>query len=150
VDTTAVSVARTALYEALRGSAALASWRVHRTTPRQIAAPCIYLDSVEMSTDTVNGATFVECMFPIILVHDGAVRAQVEALDDMLAHVWTAAMTVGDPTDSRPVNLDVGGPTLRSHLVRVGVLVQAITLCPPTLVTPATSPGGNTRELNNL
>lgn len=135
-DATAVSVARSALYDALRSSAALASWRVHRVTPRQIAAPTIYIDSVELSNDSVEGATFVECRFPIVLVHDGAVRAQVEALDDMLAHVWTAAMTVGDPIDSRPVNLDVGGPTLRSHLVRVGVPIQAITLCPPTLVTP--------------
>ena len=134
-DATAVSVARTALYDALRASPALAQWRVHRTTPRQIAAPTIYIDSVEMGVDRNVGAGFVECMFPVILVHDGAVRAQVEALDDMLAHVWTAATTVGDPSDSRPVNLDVGGPTLRSHLLRVGVHVQAYTMCPPTLVT---------------
>jgi len=139
MDSTAVSVARTALYEALRASAALATWRVHRVTPRQIAAPTIYLDSVEMFNDTINGATFVDCLFPIVLVHDGAVRAQVEALDDMLAHVWQAAMTVGDPQDSRPVNLDVGGPTRRCQLVRVSIPVQAITLCPPTLVTPELS-----------
>ena len=135
MDTTAVSVARTALYDALRASSALAQWRVHRVTPRQIAAPTIYIDSVELGVDDVNGATFVTVMFPIILVHDGAVRAQVEALDDMLAHVWVAAMQVGDPTDSRPVNLDVGGPTLRSHQMRVEVPVQAYTLCPPTLAT---------------
>ena len=135
-DLTAVSVARTALYDALRGSQALAQWRVHRTTPRQIAAPTIYIDAVEMSVDDGTGAGVVEVMFPIILVHDGAVRAQVEALDDMLAHVWSAAMQVGNPTDSRPANLDVGGPTLRSHLVRVGVPVLAYTMCPSTLVTP--------------
>ena len=136
MDTTAVSVARTALYDALRASAALSSWRVHRVTPRQIAAPTIYLDAVELSEDNLGGsATLVECMFPIVLVHDGAVRAQVEALDDMLAHVWTAALTVGNPTDSRPVALDVGGPTLRSHLVRVGVHIQAYTMCAPSLVT---------------
>ena len=135
MDTTAISVARTALYDALRADTALTSWRVHRTTPRQIAAPTIYIDSVEMGTDDVNGAVFVECMFPVVIVHDGAVRAQVDALDDMLAHVWTAALSVGTPADSRPVNLDVGGPTLRSHLLRVGVPVLAYTLCPPTLVT---------------
>jgi hypothetical protein len=134
-DTTAVSVARTALYDALKDSAALQSWRVHRVTPRQIAAPTIFLDSAELSRDTENGVDFVTCLFPVTLVHDGAVRAQVEALDDMLAHVWTAALTVGDPTDSRPIDLDVGGPTLRSHVVRVGVPVQAYTMCPPSLVT---------------
>ncbi len=139
-DATAVSVARTALYDALRADTALASWRVHRNTPRQIAAPTIYIDSVEMSEDNTGGARFVECMFPVVIVHDGAVRAQVEALDDMLAHVWTAATTVGDPTDSRPVNLDVGGPTLRSHLLRVGVLIQAYTLCPPDLATTGVTP----------
>jgi hypothetical protein len=104
-------------------------------TPRQIAAPTIYIDSVELNQDEINGATFVTVNFPVVLVHDGAVRAQVEALDDMLAHVWTAAMQVGDPTRSRPVNLDVGGPTLRSHLLSVEVPVQAYTMCPPTLVT---------------
>ena len=139
-DTTAVSVARTALYEALRADPALVSWRVWRTTPRQIAAPTIYIDSVELDEDNVNGARFVICTFPIVLVHDGAVRAQVEALDDMLAHVWTAALQVGDPTRSRPDNLDVGGPTLRSHLVSVGVPVQAYTMCPPTLVTTGVTP----------
>lgn len=134
-DLTAISVARTALYDALRTSTALDPWRVHRVTPRQIAAPTIYLDSAELFTNTQDGVEFVTCLFPVTLVHDGAVRAQVEALDDMLAYVWTAALTVGDPTDSRPIDLDVGGPTLRSHVVRVGVSVQAYTMCPPSLVT---------------
>ena len=138
--TTAISNARTALFDALRAAAPLNPWRVHRTTPRQIAAPTIYLDSAEMSVDSVNGVGFIVVMFPVVLVHDGAVRAQVDALDDMLAHVWTAALTVGDPSDSRPVNLDVGGPTLRSHVVRVGVTVQAYTLCPPSLVTAGGTP----------
>ena len=139
-DTTAVSVARTAVYDALRASTALSPWRVHRTTPRQIAAPTIYLDSAELELDTVNGVGFVAVIFPVVLVHDGAVRAQVEALDDMLAHVWTAVLPVGDPEYSRPVGLDVGGPTLRSHVVRVGVSVQAYTLCPPTLISAGGTP----------
>ena len=134
-DLTAVSVARTALYDALRASGTLAQWRVHRVVPRQIAAPTIYIDDNEFDEDESNNGTVVIVSFPVIIVHDGAVRAQVEALDDMLAHVWTAAMTVGDPTRSRPVNLDVGGPTLRSHLLSVEVPVQAYTMCPPTLVT---------------
>jgi hypothetical protein len=140
-DTTAVSAARTALYDALRADTFLASWRVHRVTPRQIAAPTIYLDSAELGLDAVNGVGFVSVMFPVVLVHDGAVRAQVEALDDMLAHVWTAALNAGsDPSDSRPVNLDAGGLTLRSHVVRVGTLVQAYTMCPPSLVSAGGTP----------
>jgi len=140
-DATAVSEARTRLYDALRRDSSLAPWRVHRVTPRQIAAPTIYVDSVEFGLDDVNGVGFVAVMFPVVLVHDGAVRAQVEALDDMLAHVWTAALSAScDPTDSRPVNLDVGGPTLRSHVVRVGTLVQAYTMCPPSLVSAGGTP----------
>jgi len=135
-DATAVSEARTKLYDALRADSSLAPWRVHRVTPRQIAAPTIYLDSAELGLDAVNGVGFVSVMFPVVLVHDGSVRAQVEALDDMLAHVWTAALNAGaDPVDSRPVNLDAGGPTLRSHMVRVGTLVQAYTMCPPSLIS---------------
>ena len=134
-DATAVSDARTRLYDALRAAPPLAAWRVHRTTPRQIAAPTIYLESAELGLDAVNGVGFVAVEFPVVLVHDGAVRAQVEALDDMLAYVWTAALNVGDPSSSRPVNLDVGGPTLRAHVMRVGVLVQAYTMCPPSLVS---------------
>jgi len=135
-DATAVSEARTTLYDALRASPALSPWRVHRVTPRQIAAPTIYLDSAELGLDSMNGVGFVAVMFPVVLVHDGAVRAQVEALDDMLAHVWTAALDAGaDPVDSRPVNLDAGGPTLRSHMVRVGTRIQAYTLCPPSLIS---------------
>lgn len=140
-DATAVSVARTALYDALRNETRLAaSWRVHRTTPRQIAAPTVYVDSAELGVDVDNGVAFVAVTFPVVLVHDGAVRAQVEALDDMLAYAWTAALTVGDPVDSRPVNLDVGGPTLRAHILRVGIPVQAYTMCPPSLVSAGGTP----------
>ena len=139
-DLTDVSRARTSLFDALRADAVLSPWRVYRVTPRQIAAPTIFLDSAELGRDTVDGVGFVSVMFPVVLVHDGAVRAQVEALDDMLAHVWTAALTVGDPSDSRPVAMDVGGPTLRAHVVRVGVTVQAYTMCAPSLVSAGGSP----------
>jgi hypothetical protein len=139
-DATAVSKAWTNLYDALRADTFLNAWRVHRVPPRQIAPPTIYIDNVEMNEDDVNGGgTFVVCTFSVVLVHDGAVRAQVEALADMLAHVWDAASTVGRPTSSRPANLDVGGLTLRSHLVRVEVPVMAHTMCPSTLVTAEVS-----------
>jgi hypothetical protein len=142
-DTTDVSRARTKLYDALT-SAALAPWRVHRVTPAQIVAPCVYLDSVELGPSSVEGAAILVASFPIVLVADGLERRQVEELDDILAHVWTAVVAAGgDPGTSRPVSLDVGGPNLRAHVVPAGMLVTAFTLCAPTLV----SAGGNGRAI---
>lgn len=139
-DLTAVSSARTALYDALV-AAVEPAWRVHRVTPAQIAAPTVFIGSVELALDNLAGAGFIVVTFPVTIVADGAVRPQIEALDDLLAKVWTAGMQVGDPSDSRPVPLDVGGPTLRAHIVRVDIPVLAITLCPPTLVSTSSNGG---------
>lgn len=129
-----VADARTKLYDAL--VAELAPGRVHRTAPSQLVAPCVFLDAVELGVDTSIGAGLVVCTFPVVCVWDGTVRPQVEALDDLLAAVWTAAVEAGgDPQTSRPLALDVGGPSLRAHVLRVEMLVTAITLCAPSLVT---------------
>ena len=134
--TTEVSSARTRLFDALTEHTGASPWRVHRVTPAQIAAPSIYIDSVELSLDGVTGAVFVEAMFPIVVVADGAVRAQVEALDDVLAFVWDASRLAGaEPSDSRPIALDVGGPTLRAHVLRVSMALSARTLCPSPVAT---------------
>jgi hypothetical protein len=126
---------RTKLYDALVASSPT-PWRVHRTSPAQLVAPCVYLDAVELSIDTSIGAGIVLCTFPVVLVWDGAVRPQVEGLDDLLGRVWTAAVRAGgDPQTSRPIALDVGGPSLRAHALRVEMFVQAITMCAPSLVT---------------
>lgn len=140
-DATAISAARTKLHDALSADAGLAPWRVHRVTPTQIAAPCVYLDSVELSLDSVPGAAIVAAIFPVIIVVDGTVRPQIERLDDVLAHVWTAAVEAGgDPQSSRPVALDVGGPTLRAHALRVEMPVLALSMCAPSLVLAGGNP----------
>ena len=139
-DATELSRARTRLYDAVAAELNASPWRVHRVTPAQIVAPTVYLDSVELGLDTVAGAGFVVATFPVVIVADGQVRRQVEELDDLLAHVWTAALGVGDPSDSRPVALDVGGPSLRAHVLRVGVPVLAYSLCAPSLVTAGGNP----------
>jgi len=131
----AIADARTTLHTAIAG-ALPTPWRVHRVSPSQLIAPCVYLDAVELATDTSLGVGLVQCTFPVVCVHDGAVTAQVEGLDDMLAAVWTAAVEAGgDPQTSRPIALDVGGPSLRAHALRVEMFVQALTMCAPTLVT---------------
>jgi hypothetical protein len=136
-----VSAARTRLYDALTANGGLPAWRVWRTTPAQIAAPSIFIDSVELGLDELEGASFVAAVFPVVVVADGTVRTQIEALDDALAYVWDASRAAGgEPTDSQPVALDVGGPTLRAHVLRVGMILTARTLCPSTLVTTGGTP----------
>lgn len=139
-DATEISRSRTELYEALVAGAGAPSWRVHRTSPPTIAAPSMWIDSVELAVDTVTGASFVAATFPVFVAVDGTVKRQIEELDDVLARVWTAAATVGEPTTARAQALDVGGPTLRAHVVNVDVLIQARTLCPLDLVTAGGNP----------
>ena len=133
----AIADARTTLYDALvAGLEALPAWRVHRVSPTQLVAPCVYLDAVEIGIDTSIGAGLVVCTFPVVMVHDGTMRPQIEGLDDLLAAVWTAAARAGgDPQASRPLSLDVGGPSLRAHVLRVEMFVTAIAMCAPSLVT---------------
>ena len=129
--TTAIADARTELHDALL-DVTPATWRVHRTAPAQITAPCVFLDSPAILTNTPGLVTLT---FPVVMVVDGAIYAQLEQLDDLLSAVWTAASKVGMPTTSNPVALDVGGPTLRAQVLNVELVVAAVTMCPPTLVT---------------
>lgn len=133
-DATEISAARTRLFDAV-GAATAAPWRVHRVSPATIAAPTVWLDSVELDVDDQSGARFIVARFPVFLVVDGTVRRQIEQLDDLLAAVWTAADTVGEPTSARPQGLDVGGPSLRAQVLSVDMLIQARTLCPLDLAT---------------
>ena len=125
----AIADARTVLYDTLT-LAVTEWWRVHRTTPDTIAAPCMWIDSVSLDTD----APFVVATFPVVVVVDGTNRRQVEALDDTLAVVWTAAEQVGLPQTARPQSLDVGGTSLRAHTLDVQIALDARTLCPLDLV----------------
>ena len=138
----AVSDARTKLYDALTGELVESPWRVHRTSPAQIAAPSVYVDAVELGRDTATGVGIIVATFPVVAVVDGTVRRQVEELDDLLARIWTAALRSGlEPSDSRAMALDVGGANLRAHVVRVDVYLAAVALCPPSLI-PASVNGG--------
>lgn len=139
-DETELSRARTRLYDALVLGAGAPSWRVHRTSPATIAAPSIWLDSVELTLDVGTNGALIVATFPVILVVDGAQRRQIEELDDVVARVWTAALSVGEPTSSRPQTLDVGGPSLRAQAIAVDVLIEARTLCPIDLVSTGGSP----------
>ena len=127
----AISDARTELFDAIK-TGVEAPWRIQRTSPEQIAAPMIYIDSPELRA---AASGIVTINFPVVIIFDGSVRSQIDGLDQMLAVLWTTATYVGTPTNSRPVNLDVGGPSLRAQVLDVEMFISAVTLCPPTLIT---------------
>jgi len=129
--TTAVAAARSDLHEALQ-VVTPSSWRIHRTAPAQVTAPVVFIDSPTIGTP---GAGLVSVSFPVVMVVDGTVRVQLEQLDDLLSAVWSAAIKVGVPTSSAPAALDVGGPSLRAQVLTVEIIVAAVTMCPPSLVT---------------
>jgi hypothetical protein len=126
---TAVAEARTALHEALEGVTP-ATWRVHRTAPAQITAPCVFIDAPSIGT---AGAGLVVVRFPIVAIVDGAQHRQLEQLDELLVAMWDMASRVGVPTSSSPAQLDVGGPTLRAQTLTVEITVAAVTFCAPQL-----------------
>lgn len=127
-----VSTFRDAVYAALQGAVGEFPWRVHRTADVQPAAPTIFIDS---PTLTAGSAGIVTVALPVVIIVDGAVVSQVDALDDFLARVWGPLARAGNVSDSRPAVLDVGGPSLRAQIVNVSVDVTAGSLCPPELLT---------------
>lgn len=130
-----VSQARDELFAALQ-TVVGAPWRVHRITPSQIAAPCLYIGGVTLAATTVGspGVGMVVATFPVYVVADGLERKQTEQLDDLVSQAWDAAYLCGaEPTDAAPTPLNVGGPNLRAHVVQVDLPIRALTLCAPTL-----------------
>ena len=91
----AISDARTQLFDAVK-SGVEAPWRIYRTVPEQIVAPQIFIDSPQL----VDNSGLISITFPVVLVFDGSVTAQVDGLDQMLAVLWTTASRVGAPTTS--------------------------------------------------
>ena len=67
--------------------------------------------------------------FPVAVVYDGADRAQVAGLDELVARVWDAARTVAHPVRFEPRPVDVGGTNLRATFVDVDMRLGAVTLC---------------------
>lgn len=130
-ERTAVAQARSDLHTALM-TVTPSGWRVHRTSPPQITAPCVFIDSPSISTQSTG---IIAVSFPVVMITDGTVTAQLEQLDDLLSAVWTAATKVGTPANSSPASLDVGGPSLRAQVLSVEIVMAAITMCAPSLVT---------------
>jgi hypothetical protein len=130
-ERTAVAQARTDLYEALK-TVTPSAWRIHRCAPPLITAPVVFIDSPSIATQQPG---IVSVAFPVVMVVDGNVRAQLEQLDELLSAVWSAASRVGVPTSSTPTALDIGGPSLRAQVLNVEISMAAVTLCASSLVT---------------
>ena len=126
---TAVAEARTSLHDALQGVTP-ETWRVHRTAPAQITAPCVFVDSPTIGTATPG---LINVTFPIVAVVDGAQHRQLEQLDELLVAMWDAASKIGIPRSSTPAALDVGGPSLRAQTITVEIVMAAVTFCLPQL-----------------
>ena len=116
------------------------------------AAPKIWIGDVDTDPATIGSATTVTlARFPVVIVYDGAVHAQVAGLDDVLSAVLDAISAApgfeADGSRTRPVaDLPVDS-TLRSIVVTATVTITARTLCLPTpdvvTVPPTPIQGGS-------
>lgn len=105
-------------------------------------APYVWIDQPRLQRATIGTATrVVVATFPIWVAYDGAVKAQVVGLDDLVSSVWDACMNVpaATPLDAEPTTVDIGGGTLRATVVSVDVVLGALTLCLPAM-QPVTVP----------
>ena len=103
--------ARVQLYEAL---APVLPGRVAATPPvgNPYVSPYVWIDQPEGAIQSVGTNTRLSvATFPIWISYDGAVKAQVIGLDDLVANVWDACLHVpaARPAGWLPSALDVGG-----------------------------------------
>jgi len=127
--------ARVELFEAI---SPVLPGRVAATPPvgKPYVSPYVWIDQPEGTITTVGQRTQLSvATFPIWIGYDGAVRAQVLGLDDLVANVWDACLTVpaARPASWLPSALDVGGTLVRGVVVNVDVTFGAMTLCLPTV-----------------
>lgn len=133
-----LSDTRTVLAEALRSHGVLPEWRVHDMPPENIASPCIWVDVPAVSRQDLGGrgARVLVGTWAVVLLVDGADKAQVQMLDDAAAQAWDALdqLPRTDVTGMSPQAFDIGGPRSRGIVLTVEVTLMARTLCPPPLL----------------
>jgi hypothetical protein len=144
--------ARTVLVDAL---APVLPGRVdaYPPAPGRVVAPKVWVGEPETIPATIGERTTVTlARFPVVVVYDGAVHAQVAGLDDLVAAVVDAVNAAAgfDSDGSRPgpptgVTLD---QTFRAHTVTATATITARTLCPPP-VAAVTVPPSPIRESTN-
>lgn len=113
------------------------SGRVDRTPPSKIAAPRAFIgDSTGTRVSGNAGATYV-VGFPVWVLYDGNVRAQVDGIDEIVARIHDAAATagfdvVGHTPASLPPELAAIAPAhVRTSVVSIETSARGLTLCTP-------------------
>ncbi len=150
--------ARTRLLEAI---APVLPGRVEPYPPETVArlvAPMVWIDQPSVRRETVGRAIdVIAATFPLWVLYDGAVHAQVAGLDDVIAALWDAceAATGIEPRQALPRALPNEVQTLltrppverpdRPRLVSAAVLDVAVTItartfCVPDAVTATVPP----------
>lgn len=100
----------------------------------KFATPRIFLEQPELDRTTFGtrsqGTTQT---WEVWIAYDGAQRAQVAGLDELVAAAWdTLEATRGvQPQRARRATLDVAGVQYRATVIDVAVTHAATTLCPP-------------------
>lgn len=126
---------RTELFDALR-AATVTPWRVSKYPPAQPVAPTVWLGMSELAAATAGnpGVSVVVIRFPVTITANGDDARQVEKLDDVMGAMWDAMIhNRYEPIDATPGVLDVGGPRLRSVIIRTQKILYSNTLCWPEL-----------------
>lgn len=98
-------------------------------------APYIWIEQPDVSIGFTGTATkLTVASFPVWIGYDGAVRAQVAGLDDLVSQVWDAVQQVRQamPQSATSSTIDGGPVTVRAVVVSVDVTIAAMTLCVPT------------------
>ena len=135
-----LSDTRAALYAALLevvvepvNGLTLGAGRVHQWPAQQPNAPCVWIEQPANTLSDIGGRGSVLAnvvTFPVAVVFDGADRAQVAGLDELVARVSDAAWAAGArAVRFRPGPVDVGGPSLRATVVDVEMTVPQVTFC---------------------
>lgn len=147
--TNRLAVERQRLYNALE---AVLPGRVHPYPPPTgvKAAPGIWIGQPTVLRTTIGRATRASAVFPITLAYDGADRAQVAGLDDLVSNTWDALAGLErvepDAARPEPLNTDPDDRQIRATVLAADVTIAARTLClpdveqvaiPPTLIQEA-------------
>jgi hypothetical protein len=115
---------------------------------QRYAAPRIWIEQPEVSRATVGARSVLAvATWPVWCVYDGADRAQVAGLDDLVSKCWDALMRAGaDPQLARRDEVSIS-PTgsLRATVIYADVTLGASTLCLPD-VTASPIPPAQTQE----
>ena len=115
--------------------------------PGRVAAPKVWIGVPDTYPTTWGTTSTVVQLarFPVVVVYDGAVHAQVAGLDDLVSAVLDAVgAAAGFESDGSRADLPVAGApsdsSMRAVVVTATVTITARTFCPPPAPDAVTVP----------